>query len=327
MPPLPKCKDLDYIHFLMAAQCDVSCVKAAECYSEIGISIAHDSFNCFLSRQSLTNETLWNEVQPYIEKRSGWLVLDDSVIDKNHSKFIQMTYYQWSGKHHKIVKGIGLISLVWTDGTVTYPLDYRLYDPDDDEKTKNDHFREMVQIAIERGVSPYFVLFDSWYSGIENLKFLRNLGLNWFTRLKKNRQVNPDKSGNVGVGTISIPSEGLEVHLKKYGFIRVFQSVNSRGSNRYWATNFLSMDYADRKNLQSICWTIENYHRVIKEVCCVEKCPVRKRIAQKNHINCALRAYLRFEFSYSESGLSPYRIKWEIQKQGVSKFLKDKYAL
>ena len=100
-----------------------------------------------------------------------------------------MTYYQWSGKHHKIVKGIGLISLVWTDGEVTYPLDYRLYDPDDDEKTKNGHFREMIQTAINRGFSPYLVLFDSWYSGIENLKFLRNLGLNWFTRLKKNRHV------------------------------------------------------------------------------------------------------------------------------------------
>lgn len=63
-------------------------------------------------------------------------VLDDTVIDKIHSKFIEMTYYQWSGKHHGIVKGIGLISLVWTDGSFTYPLDYRLYDPEADEMTK-----------------------------------------------------------------------------------------------------------------------------------------------------------------------------------------------
>lgn len=310
----------------MAAQCDASCVKAADCYSEIGISIAHDSFNRFLTRQSLTNEALWKEVEPYVEKISGWFVLDDTVIDKIHSKFIEMTYYQWSGKHHKVVKGIGLISLVWTDGSFTYLLDYRLYDPDEDEMTKNDHFREMIQTAVVRGFTPSVVLFDSWYSGIENLKFLRNLGLNWFTRLKKNRQVNPDRSGNVGVGTLALPADGMEVHLKKFGFIRVFHSVNPRGKDRYWATNLLQMDYADRKNLQSICWTIENYHRAIKEIGCIEKCPVRKRMAQKNHINCALRAYLRFEFEHCKTGNSPYFIKWEIQKVGINSFLKDKMA-
>jgi len=103
-----KITDLDYINFLVAAQCDVSCVKAAECYSVNGLVVAHDKINRFLTRQSLTPETLWNEVEPYIEKRSRWLIVDDTVIDKIHSKQIELTYYQWSGKHHSVVKGIGL---------------------------------------------------------------------------------------------------------------------------------------------------------------------------------------------------------------------------
>jgi putative transposase len=78
--------DLHYINFLVAATCDVSCVKAADCYSSNGIVVSHDRFNRFLTRQSLTPETLWNEVEPYIEKRSGWFVLDDTVIDKMYSK-------------------------------------------------------------------------------------------------------------------------------------------------------------------------------------------------------------------------------------------------
>ena len=150
----------------MAANCDASCVKAADCYSEIGISIAHDSFNRFLSRQTLTSETLWNEVEECVEKTGGWFVLDDTILDKIHSKHIEMTYFQWSGKHHKIGRGIGLISLVWTDGFFLFPIDYRIYDPDEDEKTKNDHFREMIQTAIDRGYIPGVALFDSWYSGI-----------------------------------------------------------------------------------------------------------------------------------------------------------------
>ena len=145
--------DLDYINFLVAAQCDVSCVKAAECYSENGIVVAHDTINRFLTRQSLTPDTLWNEVERYVETRSGWLILEDMVIDQIHSKQIALIHNQWSGKHHKVVKGIGLITLVWNDGINTFPTDYRIYDKYGDEMSKNDHFRKMVTTASARGFS------------------------------------------------------------------------------------------------------------------------------------------------------------------------------
>jgi len=115
--------DCDYIHFLVAAQCDVSCVKAAECFSTNGVVISHDSLNRFLTRQSLNSETLWCEVGPVVEKRNGWLIIDDTVLDKIHSEKIGLTYFQWSGTHRKVVKGTGLITLVWTDGTNTFPID------------------------------------------------------------------------------------------------------------------------------------------------------------------------------------------------------------
>lgn len=124
-------------------------------------------------------------------------------------------------------------------------------------------------------------MIDSWYSGIDNLKLLNRLGWNWFTRLKKNRMVNPDRTGNVQVSSLTIPDDGLEVHLRKYGFIRAFHSVNKKGSDRYWATNCLTMDYNDRKNLQAICWSIENYHRALKELCFVEECKVQRQLIKE----------------------------------------------
>ena len=47
----------------------------------------------------------------------------------------------------------------------------------------------------------------------------------------------------------------------------------------------------------------------------------------KNHINCSLRAYLRFERDHTQNGAHPHQIKWEIQKRGISQFLKEKSAL
>ncbi len=94
MPATKQPSDVDYINYLIAARCDVSCVKVADCYSTPEFSISHDTFNRFLTRQSLTPEALWEEVEPHIERKSGWLVLDDTVLDKNHSKKIEATYYQ-----------------------------------------------------------------------------------------------------------------------------------------------------------------------------------------------------------------------------------------
>jgi len=318
----------DYINFLVAAHCDVSCVKAAECFSETGIVVSHDAFNRFLTRQSLTPETLWEEVAPFVETRNGWLIFDDTVLDKMYSKKIALTYFQWSGKHHKVIKGIGLITLVWTDGENTFPIDYRIYDKDGDHLTKNDHLRSMLQTAVNRGFEPYFVMFDSWYSSTKNLKCIQALGWHWFSRLKKNRSVNPDNTENVPVSSLFIPEEGMEVHMKKYGFIKIFHTVNSDGKERYWATNCMEVDLIGRRNLQAICWSIENYHRALKELCCVEKCKIRKETGQRSHINCSIRAFVRLQAVEKVQDVTIYEAKWEIMKKAIVDYIQHpKYAL
>ena len=100
---------------------------------------------------------------------------------KEYSFKIEAAYFQWSGKHHKVVKGIRLITLIWTDGIVSFPIDYRIYDKNVDDKTKNDHLQDMVNTAFKRGFNPSFIMFDSWYSGIENLKLINRLGWFFFT--------------------------------------------------------------------------------------------------------------------------------------------------
>lgn len=210
-------------------------------------------------------------------------------------KRIALTYYQWSGKHHSVVKGIGLITLVWTYGVSPFTVDYRIYDKDGDELSKNDQFRDMLKTVSGRGFQPYFVMFDSWYSGIDNLKCVSRLGWNWFSRIKKNRMVNPDHSDNRPVSSLTIPDDGLNVFKKKFGFVRVFHPVNKAGKERFWATNFLIMDHQDRKNLPAICRSIENYHRALKELCCVRDCKIRKEAGQRNHVNGAIRAFIRLE--------------------------------
>ena len=132
-----------------------------------------------------------------------------------------------------------LVTLLWTDGKKISPVDFRIYDIDGDEKTKNDHFRDMLDEAEERGFKPKFVMFDTWYASVKNLKAIRKKQWHFLTRLKSNRLVNPDNTKNMPLETINIPHEGIVVHLKEYDFVKVFRIVSKKktrntGRQMFW---------------------------------------------------------------------------------------------
>ena len=314
----------DYINFLISSYGDVSCVKVAECFSESGIPLSHDTINRFLTKMPLPLDTLWGEVEPFIDKYNGCLVVDDTIIDKPHSQYIELTCFQWSGKHRKVVRGIGLISLVWTDGFHTFPISFRIYNKKKDNLSKNEHLREMLRIAADKGFNPNFVMFDSWYSSTENLALLRELGWRWFARIKKNRLISLDNAENRHVSSVDIPYNGRVANLKKYGTVKLLRSRNKAKRICFWATNALEVDNEDRKTLQSIAWSIENYHRALKELCCIEKCQIRKEIGQRNHILCSIMTFVKLVklvIEQKEKEITAYKIKWNIRKKGIIGYL------
>ena len=127
-------------------------------------------FHSSPSKANSDTEPLWAEVRKLITLKEDYLIVDDTTLDKPYSKKIGFVRYQWRGKHHRTVKGIGLITLLWTDGKEISPIDFRIYDIDEDKKTKNDHFRDMLDKAEERGFKPKYVMFDIWYASVKKLK-------------------------------------------------------------------------------------------------------------------------------------------------------------
>ena len=71
-----------------------------------------------------------------------------------------------------------------------YPIDFRIYAPMADGKTKNVHFREMILHAYaDKGIKAQTVLFDCWYASSENIKLIHRLGKFFITTLKQNRLI------------------------------------------------------------------------------------------------------------------------------------------
>jgi hypothetical protein len=317
----PKVNEYDYINFLIATQKAYSCTEAERVQPESTAAAAHDAITRLLHRMEPSTAQLWQEAQPQVQLNQGILVADDSTLDKWYAEKMELVTRHWSGKHGRVVQGINLITLLWTEGDRHIPLDYRFYEKCVDQATKNDHFRSMLATAKARGFMPGCVAFDSWYSALENLKVIRGYGWIWLTRFKRNRHVNPDKTGNRPLHEVDITSAGTVVHLKGYGLVKVFKMVAPNGDIDYWATNDLQMSPLQRLQFAEFAWAIEEYHRGLKQCCGAERAQVRSSRAQRNHIGLAVRAFLRLELHWFATGISWYEAKLAIIRYAVRAYL------
>lgn len=324
----PKCRSEDYIDFLVASPRAVSGTEAARAQPTREGAPAHDAFTRLLHRLEPDAATLWAEAGPLVARDGGVLVLDDSTLDKPYARAMDLVTRHWSGKHRRVVRGINLLTLLWTDGEALIPCDYRLYDKGQDGLTKNDHFRALLESAALRGFAPQAVVFDSWYASLPNLKAVRGHGWRWVTQLKKNRRVNPDGTGNRPLADCAIGEGGARVHLQGYGFVRVFRIVHPDGDTEYWATSDPALPELQRRKYAELAWGIEVYHRGLKQHCGVERAQVRAARAQRNHITCALRAFLRLEQHRVVTGVSWWEAKTSLIRDAVRQYLaRPRYVL
>jgi len=298
-----------------------TCTEAARCIPESRIQAAHDSVKRLLERQASDTEALWQEARSMIKPDQGFLIVDDTTLDKPYAHQIEIVCYHWSGKHQRIVKGINLVTLLWTDGSSVVPLDFRVYDHDHDGKTKNDHFKDLLNKAKERGIHPLCVLFDSWYAGMGNLKVIRGLEWHFLTRFKSNRQVKYDLPYYVAVSELDIPEEGCEVHLRGFGQIKLFKVFHTEKDPEFWASDILTMDPERHTELRKISWKIEEFHRGVKQFCGIERCQARKTHSQCSHILLSIRSFLVFERVRLKSGISWHESKMRIHRSAITRFI------
>ena len=74
----------------------------------------------------------WNEqeeLEKYITKLNidwskGWLMIDDTIIEKPFSKTNECVYWQYSSKNADFITGISLTVLLWSDGSKNIPIKF-----------------------------------------------------------------------------------------------------------------------------------------------------------------------------------------------------------
>jgi hypothetical protein len=153
---------LNYCQYLLSSQINYTLTNLAK-HLEV---ISHERINRYLKNEKLTPSLLGDNVKDLIEiEVNAYLIFDDTVIDKRYSEQIELTRWQYSGNEHGVILGIGLISCLYVNPKTGkfWVIDYRIYNPSSDGKTKIDPVLDMLDSLIRyKGLPFSTVLMDSW---------------------------------------------------------------------------------------------------------------------------------------------------------------------
>jgi hypothetical protein len=151
--------------------------------------ISHDVTNFFLKTEKLTSLLLWDKVKEVVEADgNGYIIFDDSVLDKRYSEEIEMVRRQYSGNEHSILQGIGVVSCVYVNPKVQrfWVIDYHIFNADVDGKTKIDHVKDMLQNLVYHQLFPFdTILMDTWYAVNSFMLYIDSLDKIYDCPLKK----------------------------------------------------------------------------------------------------------------------------------------------
>lgn len=324
---------LDYCQYLLVSQINYTLTN----FAEHSAQFSHDAINRYLRGERLTPRLVWDNVESQIVRTSkAYIVFDDTVLDKNHSFAIELVRRQYSGNARSVIKGIGVVTCIYINPETDqfWLIDYRLYDPEGDGKSKLDHVRDMLTNVHYHKELPFrAVLMDTWYATKKLMLFIESLQKFYYCPLKNNRQVD-DTGGEQPyqrVDSLSWSETELQQgkQLKIKGFpkahkVQCFRVVVSTRRTDWIVTNDPAQD--STQATQQVCgfrWKIEQLHREGKQLTGLERCQCRTARIQRNHIACALLVWVRLNDLATQTGRTLYQLKYGLLDDYLCQQLKN----
>jgi hypothetical protein len=324
---------LDYCQYLLVSQINYTLTN----YADHTETFSHDMANRYLAGDEIRPRLVWENVkEQVIQTPYGFIVFDDTVLDKRFSRKIELVRSQYSGNEHGVIKGIGVVTCVYVNPELDHfwIIDYRIYDPDGDGKTKLDHLQDMLANCIyQKELEFWAVLMDTWYATKNTMLQIEKFGKIYYCPLKDNRQVD-DSGGSEAYQRVDSLSwtetekrEGKFIKIKgfpKEHKVKVFRVVLSTKRTDYIVTNEIAQNNVEV--VQDVCgfrWKVEQFHRETKQLTGIEGNQCRKARIVRNHIGCAILVWVRLKQVATETNRTIYRVKHDLLDDYLRQQLKS----
>jgi hypothetical protein len=302
--------------------------------------VSHDQVTRFLASPEKTSAHLWRIVKPLVrqvERDDAVVIIDDSIEEKPFTDENELVCWHWDHSTERNVKGINFLTALYHSGDVALPVAFDLVSKTEsfiDTKTgkckrrssitKNARYRMLLHVCAHNQLRFQYVLNDVWYAAAENMKFIRNdLDKHFVMPLKANRKValsQADKQRGlyVQVSTLELPAEtAREIWLEEVSFPllvakQVFTNEDSSTGVLYLVTSDVTLTYDGLTTLYKKRWSVEVYHKSLKQNASLEKSPTRRPTTQRNHLFASLCAYIKLEGLKIRTGINHFALKSKI---------------
>jgi len=191
------------------------------------------------------------------------------------------------------------------------------------EVTKNELLRAMITQAIHNQLKFKYVLADSWFGSAENMRFIQKKKKFFIFDMKTNRSCALSKKDrNAGhwtrIDELDISDNiPVKVWLKDLEFPvlltkQVFTNKDQSTGVRFLISNDFSLSEDDFTTLYKKRWSVEEYHKSLKQNAAIAKSPTRTVRTQSNHIFASIMAYVKLEKLKLSSKLNHFAMKAKI---------------
>jgi hypothetical protein len=274
---------------------------------------------------------LYAFARPFLQKGKWYLVLDGSPLEQTFSRFRITKHAHVDISQMKNVPQNQLLSLIITNGTIEFVLDYRIWVSPKVAKGKD--YRKMTDLALDLLKRYKFlqlplkeVLFDNYFACKKIIDWLNENQCFWVTRLKGNRIVYI-KGEAYKLSELNLKTgESIVAELKGVeGNVRILR-VLYQDEVVYIASNNVDQDNDTLKKTYCTRWRIEQYHREAKQQLGLEYLWMRNYRSLYNHVGFVCLAYSILSSLRPSNRLTIGDIKRKIQdelystRDGIDRF-------
>lgn len=280
-----------YINYVCTRNNRATSTSIARCHnrwhSTTADSISHDAIQRLVGTAVDWTQKQIEQYGSLVRTKRGWLIIDDTIIDKRYSKECPCLSWGWSSSEHRSKFGMTVVLLLWTDGITRVPLGVRLWKKGNDV-SKIELATELLDEAKKLWKPRVdYVLFDAWYSAVSLMKHIRSLKWHWVCRIKCNRTIN----GTTRVEDF-FPHHYGSAKVRLNGDVRAFVVKNEKG---YIATSMHSTSPAEVKKIYRGRQWIEETFKILKSCLHLQDCQARTEQVHHAHINICLMAFCQLE--------------------------------
>jgi len=307
--------------------------------------VSHDQITRFLSSEPKRSADLWRIAKPLvrsIESNEGVIVIDDTIEEKEYTDENELICWHFDHSKGRNIKGINFLSALYVTDQGAVPIAFDLVTKMEayvDEKTgnlrrkssmsKNERYRRLLRIVVHNQIKFRYVVNDSWYSSSDNMKMVkRDLKREFVMPLKSNRKVALAREAKArgqykAVSQLELAGEAtLEVWLEEVDFPllltkQVFTNEDHSEGVLYLVTSDLTLPCDRIQQLYQRRWSVEEYHKSLKQNASLERSPTRTTTTQRNHLFSSLCAYLKLESLKWQTKLNHFALKSKIYQSAL----------